>query len=161
MSIEATIAAHLMERGWRLALAETTTGGLISVRFVRLPGSSAYFDRGIVAYSQSAKVQALGMDPDAIKGHGVVSVESAHAMAAGLQRLSQADLVLAETGIAGPIRGRSPKPLGMTYFALHTPTGVLDAEVRFHGDRRGIQDQIADYALELMAGYLRADAEGD
>ena len=160
MSIEATIAARLKERGWRLALAETTTGGLIAVRFVRMPGSSAYFDRGIVAYSQAAKVQALGMDPAAIEGHGVVSAEAARAMAAGLHRLSQADLVLAETGLAGPIRGRSPKPLGMTYFALHTPTGMLEAEARFDGDRHAIQEQIADYALDMMAGYLGTCAAG-
>ena len=158
MSIESIIAARLKERGWRLALAETTTGGLIAVRFVRMPGSSAYFDRGIVAYSQAAKVQALGMDPAAIEGHGVVSPEAARAMAAGLHRLSQADLVLAETGIAGPIRGRSPKPLGMTYFALHTPTGMLAAEARFDGDRHHIQQRIADYALDMMAGYLGAGA---
>ena len=158
MSIEATIAARLIERGWRLALAETTTGGLMAVRFVRLPGSSTYFDRGVVAYSQAAKVQALGIDPQVTKTYGVVSIESARAMAAGLQRISQADLVLAETGIAGPIRGRSPKPLGMTYFALHTPTGMLDAEARFDGDRHGIQEQIAAYALDMMAGYLGAGA---
>lgn len=160
MSIEAAIAACLVERGWRLALAETTTGGLISVRFVRLPGSSAYFDRGVVAYSQTAKVQALGIDPEVTKAHGVVSAEAARAMAAGLQRLSQAELVLAETGIAGPIRGRSPKPLGMTYFALHTPTGTLDAETQFDGDRHAIQEQIADFALDMIAGYLAAGAEG-
>ena len=160
MSIEATIASRLIEQGWRLALAETTTGGLISVRFVRMPGSSAYFDRGIVAYSQAAKVQALGMDPDLTKTHGVVSPESARAMAEGLQRLTQADLVLAETGIAGPIRGRSPKPLGMTYFALHTPTGMLDAERRFDGDRHEIQDRITDYALDMIAGYLATEAVG-
>lgn len=160
MSIESTIAAHLIERGWRLALAETTTGGLISVRFVRLPGSSAYFDRGIVAYSQTAKVQALGIDPDVTTTYGVVSVESARAMAAGLQRLSQADLVLAETGIAGPIRGRSPKPLGMTYFALYTPTGMLTAEAQFDGDRHGIQEQIVAYALDMVADYLGAGAAG-
>ena len=158
MSIEATIAARLIERGWRLALAETTTGGLMAVRFVRLPGSSTYFDRSVVAYSQAAKVQMLGIDPQVTKTYGVVSIESARAMAEGLQRISQADLVLAETGIAGPIRGRSPKPLGMTYFALHTPTGMLDAEARFDGDRHRIQEQIADYALDMMAGYLGAGA---
>ena len=160
MPIEATIATQLVERNWRLALAETTTGGLISVRFVRLPGSSAYFDRGIVAYSQTAKVQALGIDPDTMRRNGAVSAASARAMAAGLRRISQADLVLAETGLAGPIRGRSPKPLGMTYFALHTPTGMLDAEARFDGDRHAIQEQIANYALDMIAGYLDAGTAG-
>ena len=160
MPIESAIAAALLERTWRLALAETTTGGLISVRFVRLPGSSAYFDRGIVAYSQAAKVQALGVDPQITRAHGVVSPESARAMAQGLQRLSQADLVLAETGIAGPIRGRSPKPLGMTYFALRTPTGLLEVEKQFDGDRHAIQEQIAAHALNMLAEYLGAGARG-
>ena len=160
MSIESAIAAALIERQWRLALAETTTGGLISVRFVRLPGSSAYFDRGVVAYSQEAKVQALDVDPQVMRTHGVVSAESVRAMAQGLQRLSQAHLVLAETGIAGPIRGRSPKPLGMTYFALHTPTGLLDAEMQFDGDRYAIQEQIAEHALNMMADYLGAGVRG-
>ena len=160
MPIESAIAAALIERQWRLALAETTTGGLVSVRFVRLPGSSAYFDRGVVAYSQAAKMQALDLDPQVTKTHGVVSGESARAMAQGLQRLSQAEVVLAETGIAGPIRGRSPKPLGMTYFALHTPTGLLDDERQFDGDRHAIQEQIAEHALEMIAGYLGAGARG-
>lgn len=156
MPIESAIAAALIERQWRLALAETTTGGLVSVRFVRLPGSSAYFDRGVVAYSQAAKVQALDLDPRVTRTHGVVSGESARAMAQGLQRLSQAEVVLAETGIAGPIRGRSPKPLGMTYFALQTPTGLLVDERQFDGDRHAIQEQIAEYALDMIAGYLGA-----
>lgn len=160
MPIESAIAAALIERKWRLALAETTTGGLVSVRFVRLPGSSAYFDRGVVAYSQESKVQALGMDPSVAQTHGVVSAESARAMAQGLHRLSQADLVLAETGIAGPIRGRSPKPLGMTYFALHSPTGLLDVEMQFDGDRHAIQEQIADHALNMLAAYLGAGVRG-
>ena len=81
-----------------------------------MPGSSAYFDRGIVAYSQAAKAQALGIDLDVTKAYGVVSAESARAMAAGLQRLTQADLVLAETGIAGPIRGRFSQTTGDDVF---------------------------------------------
>ena len=160
MSIESAIASALVERHWRLALAETTTGGLVSVRFVRLPGSSAYFDRGVVAYSQEAKFQALDVDPQVTTTHGVVSGESARAMAQGLQRLSGADLVLAETGIAGPIRGRSPKPLGMTYFALQTPTGLLADEQRFDGDRHAIQEQIAAHALDMIAGYLGVGVRG-
>ena len=158
-TIESAIAAALIERKWRLALAETTAGGLVSVRFVRLPGSSAYFDRGVVAYSQAAKLQALDVDPEVTKTHGVVSAESARAMAQGLHRLSQAELVLAETGIAGPIRGRSPKPLGMTYFALHTPSGLLEDEKQFDGDRHAIQDQITEHALAMVADYLGAKVQ--
>lgn len=158
VSLEETIAAQLRERGWHLALAETTTGGIIAMRLVRLAGSSAYFDRSIVAYSKEAKVQSLGVDPTVFDRSGSVSVETARAMATGLQRLSQVEMVLAETGIAGPIRGRSPKPLGSTCFALYTPTGMLTDEAQFDGERQAIQEQIAEHALGMIARYLTAPA---
>lgn len=154
MSLEETIADQLRQRGWYLALAETTTGGIIATRLVRLAGSSAYFDRSIVAYSKEAKVQSLGTDAAVMDQYGAVSLETAAAMAEGLHRISQADLVLAETGIAGPIRGRSPKPLGSTCFALLTPTGIITEEQQFEGDRRGIQEQIAEHALNMITRYL-------
>ena len=160
MSLEETIASHLRQRGWHLALAETTTGGRIAVRLVCLAGSSAYFDRSIVAYSKAAKLQSLGVDPEVFDRSGAVSIEAACAMAEGLYRLSQADMVLAETGIAGPIRGRSPKPLGTTCFALRTPTGMLTEEVQFTGDRQAIQEQIAEHALGMIAQYLTTTAQG-
>lgn len=158
MSLEETIATHLRQRGWKLALAETTTGGIMAVRLVRLAGSSAYFDRSIVAYSQAAKVQSLGVEAAVLARTGAVSIAAAEAMATGLQRLSQVEMVLAETGIAGPIRGRSPKPLGSTCFALHTPTGTVTAEQQFAGDRQAIQEQIADYGLHMIAMYLTSTA---
>lgn len=161
MTLEETIATHLRQRGWHLALAETTTGGLIAVRLVRLAGSSAYFDRSIVAYSKEAKLQSLGLDPAVLERCGSVSVETAAAMATGLQRLSQADVVLAETGIAGPVRGRSPKPLGTACFALYTPTGMLTEEAQFTGDRQAIQEQIAEHALGMLARYLTTTAQGE
>lgn len=154
MSVEEIIATNLRERSWHLALAETTTGGIIATRLVRLPGSSAYFDRSIVAYSKDAKVQSLGMDPKVMEQNGAVSVETARAMAESLQKLCHADIVLAETGIAGPIRGRSPKPLGTTCFAMLTPTGVFIDEQQFTGDRHSIQTCIAEHALKMLAQYL-------
>ncbi|MBM3225194.1 MAG: CinA family protein [Candidatus Tectomicrobia bacterium] len=158
MSLEETIATQLRQRGWHLALAETTTGGIIAVRLVRLAGSSAYFDRSIVAYSKEAKVQSLGVDPAVFEHSGSVSIDTACAMATGLQRLTQVEMVLAETGIAGPIRGRSPKPLGSTCFALYTPTGLLTEEAQFAGDRQAIQEQIAEHALGMIARYLTTTA---
>lgn len=162
VSLEETIASHLRQRGWFLALAETTTGGLIAVRIVRLPGSSAYFDRSIVAYSKDAKLQSLGVDPAVLERErgGAVSIETARAMAEGLQRLCGAEIVLAETGIAGPIRGRSPKPLGTTCFAMHTPTGMVTEEQQFTGERYEIQAQIAEHALAMIAHYLTTTAGG-
>src|SRR5262249_43566727 len=160
VSFEETIATHLRQRAWHLALAETTTGGLIAVRLVRLAGSSAYFDRSIVAYSKEAKLQSLGVEPGIFDRNGSVSIETACAMAEGLHRISQADVVLAETGIAGPIRGRSPKPLGTTCFAMRTPTGMRTTEVQFTGDRQAIQQQIPDHALGMIAHYLTMTAQG-
>ena len=160
MSFEETIATHLRQRAWHLALAETTTGGLIAVRLVRLAGSSAYFDRSIVAYSKEAKLQSLGVEPGVFDRSGSVSIATACAMAEGLHRISQADVVLAETGIAGPIRGRSPKPLGTTCFAMRTPTGMLTEEAQFAGNRQAIQEQIAEHALGMIAQYLSATAQG-
>jgi PncC family amidohydrolase len=154
VSHEETIAAQLRQRSWHLALAETTTGGIIAMRLVRLAGSSAYFDRSIVAYSKEAKLQSLGMDLQVMERAGAVSLDTAQAMAEGLHRISQAEVVLAETGIAGPIRGRSPKPLGTTCFALLTPTGMLTEEQCFQGDRQTIQEQIAEHALGMIARYL-------
>jgi PncC family amidohydrolase len=94
------------------------------------------------------------MDPAVLERAGAVSLDTANAMAVGLRRLSHADLVLAETGIAGPIQGRSPKPLGTTCFALLTPSGHFTEEVRFAGDRQAIQEQIAGYGLGMIAKYL-------
>jgi PncC family amidohydrolase len=119
-----------------------------------MPGSSAYFDRSIVAYSKAAKVQSLGMDPAVLEHAGSVSLETASAMAESLYRISQAHLVLAETGIAGPIRGRSPKPLGTTCFALRTPTGMIAEEQQFAGERHDIQAAIAEHAMQMLAAYL-------
>lgn len=154
MTPEEMIADQLRERGWYLALAETTTGGLIATRIVRLPGSSAYFDRSVVAYSKDAKLQSLGMDAEVMDRYGAVSTETAEAMAVGLQGICQADIVLAETGIAGPIRGRSPKPLGSTCFAMCTPTGTITDEQCFEGDRETIQAKITEHALIMIVQYL-------
>jgi PncC family amidohydrolase len=151
---EETIADQLRQRGWFLALAETTTGGLIATRIVRLPGSSAYFDRSVVAYSKNAKLQSLGMDAEVMDRYGAVSTETAQAMAVGLQGICQADIVLAETGIAGPIRGRSPKPLGSTCFAMYTPTGIVTDDQCFAGDRETIQAKITEHALNMIVQYL-------
>lgn len=158
--VEERIADQLRQRVWHLSLAETTTGGLIAVRFVRMPGSSAYFDRSIVAYSKAAKVQSLGMDPVVLERTGAVSLETACAMAESLYSISQTQLVLAETGIAGPIRGRSPKPLGTTCFALRTPTGMMTDEQQFAGERHDIQAAIAEHALQMIATYLAAGETG-
>ena len=108
-SLEAQLGRLLTRRGWALAVAETTTGGLICSRIVSAPGSSAYFDRGVVAYSKASKVKMLGVSEVFLEAYGAVSEETAAALAKGMRQLSESTLGLAETGIARPAR-LSPLP---------------------------------------------------
>ena len=146
----------LTDRGWTISVAETTAGGLISARILAVPGSSAYFDSGIVAYSKRSKVQMLGIDEGVLGGSGAVSEEAALALADGVRRRSDTTFGLAETGIAGPVRGRSPKPIGTAYIAI-VGEGIRRCDTcRFSGDRQAIRSQIAErsvtVALEALQG---------
>lgn len=152
-SLEIALGRLLRTRGWTLAVAETTTGGLISARIVAVPGSSAYYERGAIVYSKTAKVDMLGLDAAAMAAHGAVSAETAMAMAEGIRRKSGATLGLAETGIAGPIAGRSPKPVGTAFVALAGPEGVRCQTYLFSGDRDAIRAHIADAALQVVIDY--------
>ena len=159
-SLEIALGNVLRERGWTIAVAETTTGGLISARIVSVPGSSAYFERGVVAYSKASKCEILGMDEQAIDADGAVSAEAARAMAEGIRKASGTDLGLAETGIAGPIRGRSPKPIGTAYIALASATGVTCEHFQFPGDRDAIRNAIAEAALKMAIGEAKGKGHG-
>ena len=152
--LEEKLGKLLRERDWTIAVAETTTGGLISARIVSVPGSSAYYERGVIAYSALSKSEMLGIDVQVIDTYGAVSAEAACAMAKGVRKVSGADLGLAETGIAGPIRGRSPKPIGTTYIALAGAEGVVCRDFQFDGDRDAIRNAIADAALQMVIEYL-------
>ncbi len=140
----------LRQKNWTLAVAETTTGGLISARIVAVPGSSAYYERGVVAYSKASKLEMLQMDVMVMKTHGAVSAETAMAMAIGIRKVSGATLGLAETGIAGPIVGRSPKPVGTAFVAIDGPMGTPCETFLFDGDRDAIRAQIAEAALRMV-----------
>ena len=149
------VGALLREKGWTLAVAETTTGGLISARIVGVPGSSAYYERGVVAYSKASKVEMLQMDDGVMGQFGAVSKETAVAMAEGIQKVSGTTLGLAETGIAGPIVGRSPKPVGTAFVALVWPDGTVCESFVFEGDRDAIRSQIVEAALRLVCLYAK------
>ncbi len=153
--LEARLGKLLIEQGWTIAVAETTTGGLISARMISVPGSSAYYERGVIAYSGSSKREMLGMDAKVMNTHGAVSAETARAMAMGIQKASGADLGLAETGIAGPIRGQSPKPIGTTHIALASATGVVCEDFQFDGNRDAIRRAIAEAALQMVIEKAR------
>ena len=155
-SLEIALGNVLRERGWTIAVAETTTGGMISARIVAVPGSSAYFERGVIAYSKASKCEMLGLDEQALNTYGAVSAEAARAMAMGIRKASGANLGLAETGIAGPIRGRSPKPIGTAYIALASATAVMCKRVQFPGDRDAIRNAITTAALRLAIKAVKA-----
>ena len=152
--LEARLGQLLVERGWTISVAETTAGGLICARIVSVPGSSAWFERGLVPYSAGAKTRALGICQSLLKRYGAVSEEVASAMAEAAGRTSNSTLGLAETGIAGPIRGRSPKPLGTAYIALWTPEGVECKRFTFEGGRSAIRERIAEQALRIVVDYV-------
>src|ERR671925_956409 len=102
LAIEEEVGRLLLKKGWHIAVAETSTGGFIGFLLTSVPGSSAYFDRSIVAYSNQAKEMALGIPPEILKQHGAVDLVTAMVMATNVQRLSQVEVGLAVTGLTGP-----------------------------------------------------------
>ena len=153
----AQMANLLLENGYKLATAESCTGGLISAACTALAGSSDWFERGFVTYSNEAKVQMLGVDPDLIASYGAVSEQVARAMAFGAVRNSPAQISLAVTGIAGPSGASASKPVGTVWFGFSV-VGTLTSEVQhFSGDRARVRRASVAHALRrltaLLAGY--------
>lgn len=158
LPIEEEVGSLLRERGWRIALAETSTGGLIGYLLTTVPGSSSYFDGSIVAYSNHAKETSLGIASDVLKQHGAVSLMTAFAMAIQVRCISQVEVGLAVTGLTGPRIGRSPKPIGLTYVVLALPQTTIWWEGVLPGERVDIQRQSAFKALEIVREALRHQA---
>ena len=146
------LATHLRERGWHMASAESCTGGLIAAACTELSGSSDWFDRGFVTYSNAAKTDSLGVPAALIDAHGAVSEPVARAMASGAVAHSAARCALAVTGVAGPTGGSADKPVGTVWFGWSTPAGVATEHRRFDGDRAAIRAQAVRHAL---AGLLQ------
>ncbi len=156
--LAARVGELLLARGARVAVAESTAGGLISARLVSVPGASRWFERGLVAYSMSSKPDTLGVDLEFLREHGAVSARAVDAIVAAVRASAGVEYALAESGMAGPVRGRSPKPVGAVAFALAGPAGVVSDEARFSGSRVAIMEQIAEHALEMLAGALESGA---
>ena len=136
-------------RRQKLAAAESCTGGWVCQAVTDVPGSSAWFDRGFVTYTDLAKQELLGVPESALTTHGAVSLETVVAMAAGALRNSQADCVLAVSGIAGPTGATPGKPVGTVWFAWQRRDGVCVTERRqFDGDRRSVRRQAVAVALQ-------------
>ncbi len=148
------VAELLIERGLTLALAESCTGGLVSVRLTEVPGSSRFLDRSFVTYSNASKVELLGVDPALLASVGAVSEEVARAMARGARERSKTDLGLGITGIAGPDGGSPEKPVGTVFIALAGIASDPVKRVTFIGDRGRVRFQAGQLALEMLRRSL-------
>ncbi|MDR0226009.1 MAG: CinA family protein [Burkholderiaceae bacterium] len=150
----ATLAGLLRTHGAMLATAESCTGGMIAAACTDLAGSSEWFERGFVSYSNEAKHDLLGVPMALIADHGAVSEPVAHAMAEGAVARSRAQCAVAVTGVAGPGGGTAAKPVGTVWFGWHVG-GVTHTEcMRFDGDRAAVRQATVEHALQRLVALL-------
>ncbi len=146
----AALAEALQQHGWMMATAESCTGGLIAAACTGLSGSSLWFERGFITYSNEAKAESLGVDRALIDANGAVSEVVARAMAFGAIRHSKAQVSVAVTGIAGPTGGSRAKPVGTVWFG-YSVDGLLSSETRrFDGDRAQVRAATVAHALSRL-----------
>jgi len=157
------LAAALRQRGWRLATAESCTGGLIAAACTAVAGSSDWFERGVVSYSNEAKSELLGVDAALIAEHGAVSEPVVRAMALGALERSRVEIAVAVTGVAGPGGGTPAKPVGMVWLAVARRAGAAGAvaipqvhamHLLLVGDRTAVRQQTVAHALSALLAAL-------
>ena len=158
-SLEVIVGELLRQRGLRLALAESCTGGLLGHWITNVPGSSTYFVGGVIAYAYEAKVRLLGVRWETLEKHGAVSQETVLEMARGARRALAADIGLAVSGVAGPGGGMPGKPVGFTWIGLSTPDTEQAWSYVWEGDRLRNKELSAEQALRLLADYLESPVE--
>ena len=154
------LADLLQKKGWMLATAESCTGGMIAAACTDLAGSSNWFERGFVTYSNHAKTDMLGVDTAMIAAHGAVSEAVARAMAAGALSRSKAQVAVAVTGVAGPTGGTRSKPVGTVWFGFARPASsdpVTSEVCHFDGDRAAVRAATVQHALKRLVALLRQD----
>jgi nicotinamide-nucleotide amidase len=156
-AVAAGVAARLTQRGYKLVTAESCTGGWIAQVMTSVSGSSAWFERGFVTYSDESKVELLGVRAETLARYGAVSEETAREMAEGALERSRAQIAAAVTGIAGPTGGTNEKPVGLICFAWGQRAGTPESETRrFVGDRESVRRQSVITALEGLLERLEA-----
>ena len=148
------LAQALQARGWMLATAESCTGGMIAAACTDLSGSSNWFERGFVTYSDAAKTELLGVDPALIAQHGAVSEQVARAMAFGAVRHSKAQVSVAVTGVAGPTGGTPHKPVGLVWFGFQVDGQLSSETLTFPGDRAAVRTATVEHALQRLLDLL-------
>jgi nicotinamide-nucleotide amidase len=153
-TLTAQVAEQLLSKKLLLATAESCTGGLIAAACTDLAGSSVWFERGFVSYSNAAKTELLGVPADLIEAHGAVSEPVARAMVEGALRHSRAQVAVAVTGVAGPGGGSPDKPVGTVWFGWATPDGVVTDKRCFDGDRQHVREATVQHALLRLKQLL-------
>jgi PncC family amidohydrolase len=155
--LEHQIGRLLRERGLKLSLAESCTGGLLGDRITNLPGSSEYFWGSLVTYAYEAKVAVLNVSWDTLNSKGAVSRETVLEMARGARAVLSTDIAVSVSGIAGPGGGTSDKPVGTTWICLAAADGEWTRHFQFEGDRLQNKASAADAALKLLLDYLEGE----
>ncbi len=155
IQIVTELAAHLRRRGWSIACAESCTGGGIAAALTDLAGSSAWFDRGFVTYSNQAKQEMLGVSAQTLTRHGAVSRETVLEMATGALLRSQVQLSVAVSGVAGPGGGTPDKPVGTVWLAWATQDSAVASHRVFSGDRTQVRRAAVDAALRGLLERAR------
>jgi PncC family amidohydrolase len=152
--LEVVVGRLLRQRGLRLAVAESCTGGLVGHLITNVPGSSTYYMGSVTAYAYEAKVRLLGVRWETLEKYGAVSKETVLEMACGVRRALAADIGAAVSGIAGPGGGTPDKPVGLTWVGI-SAAGVDEAwRFIWDGDRLQIKEQTAQAVLQSLADYL-------
>ncbi|MCG3200697.1 MAG: Nicotinamide-nucleotide amidohydrolase PncC [Gammaproteobacteria bacterium] len=157
MAVAARLGEQCIRRGWMLTTAESCTGGWIAKVMTDVPGSSRWFERGYVTYSNAAKSELLAVEPRTLSGHGAVSAATVRAMATGALAHSHAQLAVAVSGVAGPDGGSGSRPVGTVWFAYAGPGATVAAEVqRFAGDREVVRRAAVRHALRGLLAIAEA-----
>jgi len=157
MEASKQLGEYLRKYALILAVAESCTGGGLAYAMTSLPGSSIYFDRGFVTYSNQAKQEMLSVSSDLLSRYGAVSEEVAIAMAEGALKFSKATVALAITGIAGPDGGTIDKPVGCVWFGLIAHNKPKKSICKyFSGDRQSIRDQAIEFSLQALLAYTQS-----
>jgi nicotinamide-nucleotide amidase len=160
-SVEEIVLDLCRERGVTLATAESCTGGMVGARLTEIAGASDVFVGGVIAYANEVKEKRLGVPADVLREHGAVSAEVAAAMAAGARRELDADVAVADTGIAGPGGGSPEKPVGLVFVSVESPFGDATGRFQLPGDREAIRARTCALALHLLRRHLETLHEPD
>jgi nicotinamide-nucleotide amidase len=152
--VEARVLDACLARGWKLATAESCTGGMVAERLTSVPGSSEVFVGAVVAYSNEVKMQELGVPDQVLREHGAVSAETAAAMASGVRERLGTDVAIAVTGVAGPGGGTPEKPVGLVYVHAETPEASRGIEFSYGSDRESIRRRATVASLHLLRRLL-------